>query len=465
MKTGANQSCLLFVFLMLCICFPAFADDDLNLDWMPIPGTGMVKPVQPHEPGRQPPGPEGPGIDFGYLVVEVSPAGARLSIDGEERTPGFYQVSVGPHLLRVEKDLYHSYEKTVAVGTGDTKSISVQLKPAFGTLAVSSDPSGAEVRISGIRVGTTPYKDEKVRSGRYRVSLNHRWYDDWSKTIVVKDRETTRVQADLPPNFGTLTITGTPSNVSVTIDGKPVPDARNVRLLPGHHRVKLKAPHHFPAEKTVSIAGGKQKTLRYTLKPQQGAISVESTPYGADILLDGEKTGKKTPSVLTKVMAGPHTVKVQKKDHQPIEARVTVENGGVEAVRVTLQTGHRVAERDGVYVLLDNGVVRDARTGLEWKAGPDKDMDWNEARSWVQNLGEGWRMPTVDELEGLYKKGTGSRNMTPLLKTTGWTVWSGETKGSSVARYFDFTNGSRSWDDRGTSYNERAFAVRSRSDG
>ena len=94
--------------------------------------------------------------------------------------------------------------------------------------------------------------------------------------------------------------------------------------------------------------------------------------------------------------------------------------------------------RDGVYVAYANGIVKDTKTGLEWKAGPDKDTDWNEARSWVQNLnldGGGWRMPTTDELKTLYKKGAGFQNMTPLLKTTGFYVWSGEPKGSSDASY------------------------------
>ncbi len=124
--------------------------------------------------------------------------------------------------------------------------------------------------------------------------------------------------------------------------------------------------------------------------------------------------------------------------------------------------------RDGVYVAYANGVVKDMNTGLEWKVGPDKDTDWNEARSWVQNLnldGGGWRMPTTDELRTLYKKGAGPRNMTPLLKTTGWYVWSGETKDSSRVWAFHFSHGNRHWHYRYFSLYIRAFAVRSRNDG
>ena len=59
----------------------------------------------------------------------------------------------------------------------------------------------------------------------------------------------------------------------------------------------------------------------------------------------------------------------------------------------------------------DNGIVRDTATGLEWVAGPDKDTPWEEAKTWVEslNIGEGWRMPKMGELEGLYKQGSGER--------------------------------------------------------
>ena len=128
-------------------------------------------------------------------------------------------------------------------------------------------------------------------------------------------------------------------------------------------------------------------------------------------------------------------------------------------------------DRDGAFIVYANGIVKDTKTGLQWKAGPDKDMDWNEAKSWVENLnidGGGWRMPTMKELEGLYKKGMGSHNLTSLLLNTTskhlW-VWSGETKIWWKAGIFDFRNGYRGWYDRSGSYTDRAFAVRSRKDG
>jgi hypothetical protein len=119
--------------------------------------------------------------------------------------------------------------------------------------------------------------------------------------------------------------------------------------------------------------------------------------------------------------------------------------------------------RDDTFIAFASGVVKDTKTGLEWVAGPDRSMTWDDARDWVESLnidGGSWRMPTMDELETLYQPGRGKRNMTPLLKTTGWLVWSGAKK-TQPSRLFSFNAGCKKWPLRNASCFPRAFAVRS----
>jgi len=128
----------------------------------------------------------------------------------------------------------------------------------------------------------------------------------------------------------------------------------------------------------------------------------------------------------------------------------------------------KVVARDGNFIAYASGVVYDKNTGLEWFAGPDENTKWNQAKAWVESLNiakGGWRMPTREELKTLYKKGAGKRNMTPLLKTTGWWVWSGETPDSSSTWFFYFSfryNSEDLYHGRHHFYFGRGFAVRSR---
>jgi hypothetical protein len=120
---------------------------------------------------------------------------------------------------------------------------------------------------------------------------------------------------------------------------------------------------------------------------------------------------------------------------------------------------------DGRFIPGDRrGVVKDTKTGLEWFAGPDKDTTWDEAKAWTESLsvdGGGWRMPTRDEVKGLHTKGAGPHNVSPLFKTAGGFVWTGEIVGSSHAWGFCLDIGDEYFPRRTYSETARGFAVRS----
>ena len=124
-----------------------------------------------------------------------------------------------------------------------------------------------------------------------------------------------------------------------------------------------------------------------------------------------------------------------------------------------------IVAQDNHYLKYGNGIVYDKKSNLEWSVGPDKDVHWSEAKSWVEGLGlsgGGWRMPTKNEVKKLYKKGNGPRNMTFLLNTNAWWIWSEEKNGSKGSRFFGFPSSYSSWYHLGFSKDRRAFAVRLR---
>ena len=121
----------------------------------------------------------------------------------------------------------------------------------------------------------------------------------------------------------------------------------------------------------------------------------------------------------------------------------------------------QVVDRDDHYVKYANGVVYDSNTGLEWIAGPGRHMSWDEAREWAEGIeidGGGWRLPMRKELETLYQEGKGKRNITRLLETVDWWVWSADHDDSLSSSLFDFSGGTKDWHSR----NPRAYAVRVR---
>jgi hypothetical protein len=129
--------------------------------------------------------------------------------------------------------------------------------------------------------------------------------------------------------------------------------------------------------------------------------------------------------------------------------------------------------RDGRFIAYDNGTVLDTKTNLMWAAKDNRrNINWADAKSYCENYRGGgytdWRMPTQDELAGLYdstktyKATQGSYNvhLTELIKLSACFPWASENRGSDAA-FFHFNTGNRLWLLQSLDSDFRAIPVRS----
>ncbi|MBU4372657.1 MAG: DUF1566 domain-containing protein [Proteobacteria bacterium] len=127
--------------------------------------------------------------------------------------------------------------------------------------------------------------------------------------------------------------------------------------------------------------------------------------------------------------------------------------------------------KDGRFTAYDDGTVLDTRSGLMWAAKDNgSHINWANAKSYCENYRGGgytdWRMPTQDELAGLYdtaktyKSGCGyDVHLTELICLTCAAPWASETRGSDAAFFF-FIYGTRPWLFQSDDYDFRALPVR-----
>jgi formylglycine-generating enzyme required for sulfatase activity len=116
--------------------------------------------------------------------------------------------------------------------------------------------------------------------------------------------------------------------------------------------------------------------------------------------------------------------------------------------------------RDGYFIAYNNGTVSDTRTNLMWAAKDNEaDINWANAKSYCENYRGGgytdWRMPTQEELAGLYDKAKTyesecgyDAHLTELIRLTCVAPWASDTRNrlfSSDAAFFGFGTGGRYW--------------------
>ncbi len=115
---------------------------------------------------------------------------------------------------------------------------------------------------------------------------------------------------------------------------------------------------------------------------------------------------------------------------------------------------------------VNNDIIYDSKTGLEWCTGPNRDMNWKQARNWVGNLkigGGDWRMPTRGELRNIYQRYDKSKFIDADEASF---VWSGDrhapVDGYEQAYRLNFYNGDIDFFSCVQSWMYRALAVRKR---
>ena len=129
--------------------------------------------------------------------------------------------------------------------------------------------------------------------------------------------------------------------------------------------------------------------------------------------------------------------------------------------------------RDGRFIAYDNGTVLDTTTNLMWAAKDNGiDVNWAKAKSYCEKYRGGgytdWRMPTLDELAGLYDQSKAYKSarcgfdvhLTKLIRLTCGFVWSSETRDSDAAG-FSFGENVRLWPGQVLGDSSRALPVRS----
>tara|TARA_R110002073_G_scaffold58550_4_gene148261 strand:- start:2401 stop:2907 length:507 start_codon:yes stop_codon:yes gene_type:complete len=97
------------------------------------------------------------------------------------------------------------------------------------------------------------------------------------------------------------------------------------------------------------------------------------------------------------------------------------------------------------------GVLKQVATGLEWaQADNGSDIAWDAAGKYCADKGNGWRLPSVAELQSLYDKsgsmesgcGTGfTCKVSPLFHLTGPWIWSNEASNSMSSWIVILTKG------------------------
>jgi len=117
---------------------------------------------------------------------------------------------------------------------------------------------------------------------------------------------------------GQALIDSSPQGAQFQVDGKSDPawvtPFNVISLAPGKHIISVSKAGYSSDIRAVDVTAGGKASLVLRLSPINALVAVNSTPPGAEVIIDGKPTGRVTPAQFT-VEKGSHTIFLRKQGY------------------------------------------------------------------------------------------------------------------------------------------------------
>ncbi len=187
-------------------------------------------------------------------------------------------------------------------------------------------------------IGTVSFSvDEDVDEGRHSYEVGIEYEENYPILGWIEKTAWSSGGYISITHVGSLSISSTPSRVSVYVDGsyKGVTPITISNIEVGTHSIKLTKSGYYDETTTASVLLNKVAYVSETLEEKTGSIAISSSPSGASVYLDGSYKGV-APLTISDVSIGSHTVKVTKSGYEDYSESVYVSAGSTEYVSASL---------------------------------------------------------------------------------------------------------------------------------
>lgn len=230
----------------------------------------------------------------GGLKIYSDPPEASIFIEEKSygQTPRVIKdLPAGEYLVTLRKSGYLDLKKPVKVSGETFASIDGKLiKPA--ALRITSDPSGAEVIIRGEKKGTAPVTLNNLYPERFYVEVSASGYKSERRYITLREAYRSEEHFALK-KLPTLMVNSNPSGARVYVNGnfKGMTPLKLEGIGEEKVKVEVRKKYYLDWVRDLSLVAGQDAQLQAKLEMQQGELSIESTPTGANVWINNTSVG------------------------------------------------------------------------------------------------------------------------------------------------------------------------------
>ncbi len=218
----------------------------------------------------------------GTLQINSTPPGADIFLNGIQiidKTPFKGSATAGTTRIKLRKKKYVEFDTTISIESQKTTAVSVAFKSSYLYLSISSNPSGATVKLDGVEFGKTPLNREidlsdNIKQGVKTLRLELDNYEVIENPIDYSpSNKPLELNYELKKRKGTFLINSVPEGASVYIDGafKGITPYSSVKEF-GTYELYVQMDEFRPSEKKrLSLTSSENQELVFKLSPMRNS--------------------------------------------------------------------------------------------------------------------------------------------------------------------------------------------------
>src|SRR6516225_6327777 len=282
--------------------------------------------------------------------VKVTGTGNTLTLAGRLRPAEHASLLKfmrnAPSNVHVVDDTLYDDAPLVAAESGDNGAHPVP-GAGKGAIHIVTDVLGANATLFGpdgreINTCTTPCRFNNLFPERYSLQIRKDGYSTLQTALELKAGQTLDQKIHLEAFAKGLYVNSRPAGADIFINGakQSGQTPATLPLAPGQYDLVLRYPGYEAYAGHIQVKDNVQTTLDAELKEKPAGrvawAQVNSTPEGAEILIDGVATGQVSPARV-QMQAGSHIIALRLNGYQIAKRGVQASEGGTVNVSETLK--------------------------------------------------------------------------------------------------------------------------------
>jgi hypothetical protein len=169
--------------------------------------------------------------------------------------------------------------------------------------------------------------------GTYRIIVKREGFETVREKVVLRRGKTAGFKGALVEKPSELSVTVTPEDAAIVIDGEPFEPGKPRSIKAGEHQISATRDGHVPKTQTITARLGQPVAVSLALDQR---LAIEVTPADAELFVNGAPGRRDDGALVVPAGTGAFTLRATRAGYEPAEIAIEAERDPREPISIAL---------------------------------------------------------------------------------------------------------------------------------